>query len=397
MKRVTPLALLLALVVLFSVAALPPAVAAKTETVVFVNGVKVKYAQAPVVREGATLVSARETLEAMGLAFSWDQANRRILGISKTGETTVAIVVGELTATINGISLILGVPAQEVNGRIMVPLRFISDSLGATLAVSGQQIKLTTNQPSKGAYYTGLPLEITNTYVRNRSQLPLTIAYEEYASDETHYYTLQRTLRVEPGQKGVFQLSSTMPGQTFREDYSEYMFLGRNIISAANDGSDPVQSKSYAAIKKRHDSGTYANQLEDALYKRWEKQWQAYRQELKKQLAANNNVPLRVQESYISYGILDQPEANISFANLTEKRIVAFDLTFELYDAYGKPAKGSLTQSHRFDGMVSSTNHASGETYTYTWDLFWFDRAYSIRNVRITQVAYSDGTTWKRK
>jgi len=395
MKRASTIALLLAWVLLVS--AVLPTAAAAAESVVFVNGVKIKYAQAPVVREGVSLVSARETLEALGLAFSWDAANRRILGISKTGETTVAIVVGQLTATINGVSVVLGAPAQEVNGRIMVPLRFISDSLGAALAVSGTQIKLTTTEASKGPYYTGLPLEITNTYVRNRSQLPLTVSYEEYAEDDKYHYTYTRTVRVEPGQKGVFERASLTPGETFTESFADYRFLGRVVVSAALDDGEPTESKSYPSIRKRHESGSYSRQLGEALDRQYAKQLQAYRQMLRQQLTANNNVPLKVQGSSISYSVLNTPEANISFTNLTEKRIVSFDLTFDPYDAYGKKVKNSLTNQHRIEAMVSSTTLDSGDTYSYSWDLLWYDRAYSIRNIVITQVAYSDGTVWKRK
>ncbi|MFS0723049.1 hypothetical protein [Paenibacillus sp. 1P07SE] len=138
-------------------------------------------------------------------------------------------------------------------------------------------------------------------------------------------------------------------------------------------------------MKKRHDTGAF------------EKQLHAFRQTLKQQLAANNGVPLKVEGTYIDYDMIDQPHANFQFINLTEKRIIAFEFTFDCYDAYGQKVKGTFSGNHRINANVGHTDLSPGQGSTYTTDLMWYERTHTLRNILVNKVAYSDGTVWKRK
>jgi len=103
-----------------------------TETVsVFVNGKRVLFKDAPVVRDGRTLAPAREVFEAMGGKLTWDEAAQTVT--SKIGNNTVIFTIGSSEATVNGVSKALDVPAVLINGRAYVPVRFLSDSVGGKL------------------------------------------------------------------------------------------------------------------------------------------------------------------------------------------------------------------------------------------------------------------------
>ena len=47
------------------------------------------------------------------------------------GTQVIVLGVGESTATVDGQEVELDVPALIVNGRVLVPLRFVSEALGA--------------------------------------------------------------------------------------------------------------------------------------------------------------------------------------------------------------------------------------------------------------------------
>ncbi len=390
---------LLLLTILLFVTAVPVSSAASASKAIYVNGTKVQYAQEPISENGTTLVSARETIEALGLKFQWDKSSKRIIGTSDSGETTIAIVIGEYTATINGMYLILGTPAVEKNGRVMLPLRFLTDSLGASLTTKGNTTLIKTVAENKGPYYTGLPLEITNTYVKNRSKQTLTVNYEEFSSNDTHNFTYSHSVTLEPGKKGAFNLYKLIPGDAVPGEDDTY-YLGRAVksISTGADGTENVtESKSYNKAHKYIFSGDFENTLTALFKKVIEEQTARFKQELKQELIKNKYVPLKVVDSFITYSVLDTPEANIRVANLTEKKIVSFDVTFKCYDNYGDPVIDPTSGSSLFKGITRTFELSSGDYATFTWDLLWQDNTSSLRNITITKVAYSDGTVWKRK
>lgn len=97
----------------------------------FVNGRKVNFKDAPVVRDGRTLAPAREVFESLGGQLSWDEATQTVT--TKIGNNVVVFTIGSNEATVNGVSKTLDVPASLINDRAYVPVRFLSDSVGGNL------------------------------------------------------------------------------------------------------------------------------------------------------------------------------------------------------------------------------------------------------------------------
>lgn len=86
----------------------------------------------PALIGGRTLVPLRVVSESLGAEVVW-KSNREPIIIRK-GTDEISLTIGVKTATRNGQSLTLDVPAQMLSGRTMVPLRFISESFGANVA-----------------------------------------------------------------------------------------------------------------------------------------------------------------------------------------------------------------------------------------------------------------------
>jgi N-acetylmuramoyl-L-alanine amidase len=86
---------------------------------------------APVIVEGRTLVPARAVFEALGGSVLWDDSAYPVQTVSVSCyETVVNLVIGSATAVVNGAETQLDVPAQIVNDRTLIPVRFVSESLG---------------------------------------------------------------------------------------------------------------------------------------------------------------------------------------------------------------------------------------------------------------------------
>ncbi|HEY4003444.1 MAG TPA: copper amine oxidase N-terminal domain-containing protein [Candidatus Xenobia bacterium] len=118
--------------ILFGLAALMAVPALAQQPVgVTVNGNPVTFDQPPVMSGGRVLVPLRGVFERLGATVTWNAATRSI--VAQTGSTQVDLAVGSTQATVNGQAAAMDSPPILVNARAMVPLRFVSQALGATV------------------------------------------------------------------------------------------------------------------------------------------------------------------------------------------------------------------------------------------------------------------------
>ncbi|MCR4399202.1 MAG: stalk domain-containing protein [Firmicutes bacterium] len=94
---------------------------------VFVNGKRPAFDVPPVIVSGKTVVPIRAIASALGAAIEWREETREIV-ISK-GETTIVLQLENRVAVVNGQEMQLDVPPRSVNGRALVPLRFVGEAL----------------------------------------------------------------------------------------------------------------------------------------------------------------------------------------------------------------------------------------------------------------------------
>lgn len=95
----------------------------------FVNEQKVETPiMHPVMIEDRVLVPIREVFEAMGATIKWEATKKIVTVQYKT--TTVRLKVDEKQAFVNEEVSLLDVPARNINGKVMIPVRFVSEALG---------------------------------------------------------------------------------------------------------------------------------------------------------------------------------------------------------------------------------------------------------------------------
>jgi len=100
---------------------------------VTVDGKPVVFAGAGPLRTptGALLVPLRGIFESLGASVKFDSLTRAITAVR--GETTVLLRLGEAVGHVNQTPVPLQVPAQSVDGTTLVPLRFIAEAFGAAV------------------------------------------------------------------------------------------------------------------------------------------------------------------------------------------------------------------------------------------------------------------------
>lgn len=140
---------------------------------VVVNGTPVQFPdQGPVTVQNRVLVPLRGVLEAMGAQVNWDPATQSVT--AKRGSTTVMLAVGSRDASQNGNPVTLDVPATLIGGRVMVPLRFVGEALGADVgwmeATNTVNIRLAS---ANGGNPTGIQGLSPVTNVNNTGRAPV--------------------------------------------------------------------------------------------------------------------------------------------------------------------------------------------------------------------------------
>lgn len=121
---------------------------------VFVGGKRPDFDVLPQIIDGRTMVPFRKVGEVLGAKIDWREETRTVL--AERNGIKVELPIGSLTIYINGKPQTIDVPAQIVNGRTLVPVRFLSQALGATvdwnptyqivIVIDGQPAPATTTQ-----------------------------------------------------------------------------------------------------------------------------------------------------------------------------------------------------------------------------------------------------------
>jgi len=91
--------------------------------------------QPPVAPEGHTLIPARAVFEAFGATVTWRQMTQDVLVETLDRQVTLAVDSPSAGVWTKGVptgfeTLIMKVPAQVLNNRMVIPLRFVAEALG---------------------------------------------------------------------------------------------------------------------------------------------------------------------------------------------------------------------------------------------------------------------------
>ncbi len=130
-----------------------------------VNGAVVRIdpdstAVQPYAHDNRTFVPVRFLSERMGAIVGWDQATKTVT-VTRAGRT-VQMVLGQNTYWVDGVQKTMDAPAEVVSQRTMVPIRFVSEALGLSVAWD-QTNKLVVVTEANAPWIVGENVEISAT------------------------------------------------------------------------------------------------------------------------------------------------------------------------------------------------------------------------------------------
>lgn len=117
-----------------------------------INGEAVDFSKydnvMPYIENDITLIPIRAIAEGLGCEVSWDGENQTVEIKGLNDE--ILLTVNSSTAVVNNENVTLDVPAQVVDDRTFVPLRFISENMGAKVEWNEEANLITIETERKG-------------------------------------------------------------------------------------------------------------------------------------------------------------------------------------------------------------------------------------------------------
>ena len=102
-----------------------------------INGKLQSMDQSPILKGNRTMVPLRGIFESLGAQVHFDQKTGRIT-VTKE-KLNIILKINSKSVDFNGKIKTIDVPAFTENDRTMVPLRFISEAIGADVKWDGKQ------------------------------------------------------------------------------------------------------------------------------------------------------------------------------------------------------------------------------------------------------------------
>ena len=107
-------------------------VVAAEEMKIMVDGRMLEFDVMPQNVNGRILVPLRAIFEEMGAVINWDDGTKTVTAAK--GNTEIVLVIGNSNPTINGEIVEIDQPGIIVDGRALAPLRFVSEAFGGSVA-----------------------------------------------------------------------------------------------------------------------------------------------------------------------------------------------------------------------------------------------------------------------
>ena len=117
---------------------------------IVVNGTELKLDQMPVIKDGRTLIPLRGISEALGAEVIYTDSTKRVT--ATRDDVVVKLKIGSNEAYVDEHKKTLDVPAEIINSRTMVPVRFVSEAFGSDVKWDDatRTVAITDNGTKKG-------------------------------------------------------------------------------------------------------------------------------------------------------------------------------------------------------------------------------------------------------
>lgn len=136
-----------------------PVFASNEEIRVYVDGNMVNFPdQKPIINsDNRTLVPVRFVSQALGAEVDWIKADKRV-EINQQGKI-IKLTIGQKKAQVGEGTVILDTKADIINSRTMVPLRFVSECLGAEVVWNNKAREIIITTAGQVTEFAGQPFK----------------------------------------------------------------------------------------------------------------------------------------------------------------------------------------------------------------------------------------------
>ena len=147
-----------------------------------INGEALNFDVPPVIENGRTLVPLRAIFEALGADVEWLNDTREI--VSQFQGKEIRLQINNKQANNKGVMTTLDVPPQIKEGRTLVPLRFIAESLDKDVEWIADTRTVIINDKSEQSEEE--PKEEIKEEPKQTSRLPETLEFGRYKATENY-------------------------------------------------------------------------------------------------------------------------------------------------------------------------------------------------------------------
>jgi hypothetical protein len=266
-----------------------------------INGKELQI-EKPYLSNETTLVPLRVITASFGATISWDSATQEIR--LKYGEHTIQLFIGKSEAVVDKEKVELPTAPELINGTTMVPLRFISETFGASVTFDDETSQIKIAGTKRGASDSGIDVDVGKTQIGNSyygwsMKYPAGLAKQNeiFREDYDTFIDAEGEYRLSVG---VEDLDNTLSKNGLLKELADYTgnetVLDKKYIDNGASG--------YARIVTKTGSGSY-------------KEYRGY--------MANDRfyyvtVTVNEEENY------KNPDKNLSYTDLLDSFRTSFDL-----------------------------------------------------------------------
>lgn len=263
--------------------------------------------------EGRTLLPLRSIFETLGATVDWNGKTNTVTAVKEN--IKIQLTINSKTAKVNGITKVLDVPGKIIDNKTMVPVRFVSEAIGATIAwnkenrfatiiYKDQQIKVYAHNDARYLR------KINNNYTYI-GRLGYTIT-DTFVTKENGFNKWKRSAQIlavgDPGYIFLFEKEDTNGIHEASEDlsyiYSELKYPlveGKVWLDSESENKYEVKSIN-KSIKTK--AGTFNNVVEIVKYNYYDSRDKSSYYLSKMYYAPNNGLILVLEDDEITFELV---------------------------------------------------------------------------------------------
>ncbi len=186
-----------------------------------VNGEKLDCEVPPIVFNDYSVVPARDVFEKLGATVKWSAINQKVT--VEYGETEIELYINNKTAEKNGKKELMPIPPKLINGKTMIPARYVGETLGFDVKFDGATDTISID--AKPTYSTTL-----SSYTHSKSGDTVTVTFNFTKAVEYSHFLLKEPARI------VIDTKDTKQGATLKNNTS----TGYEDVTTIRVGQQPA-------------------------------------------------------------------------------------------------------------------------------------------------------------